>query len=113
MKRILIVSIMDIVPHVLARELSDQEVILCLKGDDPVAQINSLRPDILIIDSSLLGTTAFAVLQAINYKPPTIILLTNLFNDHYADIALSLGVTEVSMIPFSLPQLIKSIRSYI
>lgn len=113
MKRILIVSIMAIVPHILAQELSDQEVILCLKEDDPVERINTLRPDILIIDSSLLHTTAFAVLQEIDYKPPTIILLTSLFNERYADLALSLGVTEVTMVPFSLSKIVKSIQSYI
>ena len=87
----------------LSQALSDTfpgyHVHICHTGTEALRQIDSLRPEVLIIGLSLPVIDGLSVLQTAAYKPPVIIGLTNFVSPSVIRKALDLGVQRISLIP--------------
>ena len=113
MAKLLIAVKLEIISNILAETLTQYEVHCCGTGADALALLESLRPDILIVDLSLPVVTGLTVLQKTRYKPPIILALTNLAAESVLQAAANAGAQNVILIPCTIRHIIAHLEDLI
>ena len=95
MKKILIATAYPAMNQELAAALPRYEAHICANGTDALELLETLRPDILVLDLALPGLDGLTVLEKSRFRPPRILAITNFINDYIGQTAKALGVQEI------------------
>ena len=106
MKKLLIAAESALIGSALTQALPQYRVYCCASGADALALLETLRPDIFIVELSLPVVCGLTVLHTASYKPPVILALTNLVASHVLLEADQAGVQELLLLPCSTGQII-------
>lgn len=102
MQTILIACKSEFVAQALVEELGrNYTVHTCFRGDTAAALLESIQPDMLIIDLFLPYVDGLTVLRERTYAPPHILALTNLATDAAVQSAWDAGADWIMLIPCS------------
>ena len=99
MKKVLIATISESTNTALAEALFRYEVHICSTGTDALKQLETLRPDILILDMMLPTMDGLTVLRKSIFKPSIILARTNLITPAVVQTAAAVGVQDLLIIP--------------
>lgn len=103
MKTVLIAGLSEILTSALAEVFCGQfEVHIASNGSQTKHLLETLRPDGLILTPALPGANGIDILQRAAYRPPAVILLTNLLSVQTIRAAESAGITCVMRLPCSV-----------
>lgn len=102
MRKVLIATICEATNTALSVALSRYEVHTCTTGTDALKLIETLRPDILILDLMLPAMDGLTVLRNSRFKPPTILARTNLISPTVLRSAADVGVQDLLLIPCTI-----------
>lgn len=97
--KILIATISEATNTDLAKALSRYEVCTCATGPAALTMLETLRPDIMILDLILPAMDGLTVLRKSSFRPPTILARTNFLSPTVLRVAANLGVQSVLLIP--------------
>ena len=113
MKKLLILESSSAIAAVLTRGLSNKcQVHICHNSEDALAQIQTLRPDILFLDLTLLPW-GFDLLGQTSFRPPVCIARTNILTDKVIAGAEKTGIRHLFPIPCTPQALTDCIRQYL
>lgn len=107
MRKILIATACEATSTELSNALSQYEVHVCNTGTAALAMLETLRPDILILDLMLPIMDGLTVLRKSNFRPHTILACTNIIAAFVLQAAAEVGVQDVLLIPCSIRYIIK------
>jgi DNA-binding NarL/FixJ family response regulator len=99
--------------RMLAQEPDIELVGTVATAADAIAAIESLRPDLTVLDLLLAAGNGFEVLQALRAVPgqrPNVLVLTNLAGDVYRQRAMDLGATDFFDKSTEIPVMLELIR---
>ena len=113
MAKLLIAVKSEIISAVLAEALAQYEVHSCHTGADALALLESLRPDIFIVELSLPVITGLTVLQETRHKPPVILALTTLVTESILQAAANAGVQDMILLPCTARRIIAHLETLI
>lgn len=113
MKKLLIATHLESTCTALARTLSQYEVHICSTGTDALTMLETLQPDILILDLMLPEIDGITVLRQSGYKPPIILALTNLASTSVLQAAVAAGAQDVLLIPCTIQHITKHLYTLI
>ena len=113
MAKILIAVKSEIIGNVLSEALTQYKVYSCHTGVDALALLESLRPDIFIVELSLPVISGLTVLQESRYKPPVILALTNLATENVLQTAVNAGVQDMILLPCTFRHIIVRLEKLI
>ena len=113
MAKLLIAARSESLSSALAEALTQYEVYNCHTGVDALVLLESLRPDIFIVDLSLPVISGLAVLQETHYKPPVILALTNLVTERILQSAIDTGVQHILLQPCAVRHIISHLEAQI
>ena len=92
MQRLLIADSSELFTQALEYSLeSDFEICVCCDGDEALEQLNTFRPDAMIIHLNLPFRDGLTVMQEAAYLPPVIVTLSNIQSTYIDTVCLSLG----------------------
>ena len=86
----------------LCPSLSQYNIHVCHTGTEALVMLETLRPDILILELCLPVKDGLSALRETRYKPPVILALTNLMTDKVLQDAADAGAQDVLLIPCTL-----------
>ncbi len=78
---------------------SEFELHICRDGDSALHTLNSLRPQVLLINLMLPYKDGLTVLRESQYKPPVILAISPLVNPYVEKAALAVGVQYLMILP--------------
>lgn len=78
------------------------DIHICSTGTDALAMLETLRPEILLLELSLPGMDGLTLLQKSHYKPKYILALTNLATPVVVQAAVDAGVQDMILIPCTI-----------
>lgn len=110
MWRVLIAMKSELLSGPLSAALCQHDVHTCSLGTDALAQIESLHPQILILDLMPPGMDGITLLQKSGYKPRIILALTNVLNQDVLAKAAAAGIQDVLLIPCTVPYILKRLN---
>lgn len=113
MAKLLIAVKSEIMGTALANVLTHYEVSVCHNGRDALRLLESLRPDIFIVELSLPVVTGLTVLQETHYKPPVILALTNLVAENVLQAAANAGVQDMILLPCPIRHIFRRLEALI
>lgn len=113
MTRLLIAVKSEIMRAALADALTHYEVSVCHNGRDALGLLESLCPDIFIVELSLPVVTGLTVLRRTCYRPPVILALTNLITENIMQAAADAGVQDMILLPCPVRHIIKHLEALI
>lgn len=113
MAKLLIAARSESLSAALAEALTQYEVYSCHTGVDALALLESLRPDIFIVELLLPVTTGLTVLQESRYKPPVILALTNIAAENVLQAAVNTGAQDVILLPCRVRHIIVRLEKLI
>lgn len=99
MKKVLIATTSEVTNADLSEALSQYEVHICSTGTEALAMIETMRPDILIIDLMLSFMDGLTVLRKTSFRPHIILARTNFISEPVLQSAANLGVQDMLLIP--------------
>ncbi len=99
MKKILIATTSKAISSALAATLPQYEVHICNTGTEALTILETLRPDILILDLALPYMDGLTVLQKSSFRPSVILALTNIISAIVLQAAMAAGVQDMISIP--------------
>lgn len=91
----------------LGASLSMYDIHICHTGTDALALLETLQPEILLLDLSLPVMDGLTLLRRSHYKPIHILALTNLANTAVLKAAADAGVQYLMLIPCSIRSIIQ------
>ena len=83
------------------------------KGDELINFVNSLNPDVLIMDMVLQNCDGFKVLEKIDTSKTKVIVQSALSIDGFINKAISLGAKYYCIKPFDIPTLLERIHDIV
>ena len=95
----------------LSNALFQYEVHICHTGTDALKLLETLRPDILILDLMLPAMDGLAVLRLSTFKPPTILARTNLITPTVVHSAAKAGVQALLLIPCTTRYIVERLNA--
>ena len=98
MAKLLIAVRSESLSAALAEALTQYEVYNCHTGIDALALLESLRPDVLIVELSLPVISGLTVLPRAPHKPPVILALTNLVTENILQVAANAGIQDMLLL---------------
>jgi len=98
-KKILIATTSEATSTDLLKSLSQYEVHICSTGTEALELLETLRPDILLLDLMLPVIDGLTVLRRSQFKPRTILALTPLASATVLHSAAAVGVQDILLIP--------------
>lgn len=101
MKKILIVEHSPAITESLDETLRRKHTIFVCRGDCLFAAIESIRPDALIVDISLIGIEGLLKLRDAANKPPILLIVTNILTEQLLLAAEEVGGDYIARFPFS------------
>ena len=99
MRKILIATTSEAASADLSNALSQYEVHICNTGAEALAALETLQPDILILDLMLPIIDGLTVLQRSGFRTPIILARTPIISENILHRAASLGVQDIVLIP--------------
>lgn len=93
--------------------LPQYDIHICNSGPDALAMLETLQPDILLLELSLPVIDGLTILQQSRYKPRHILALTNLATVDVLEAAADAGVQSIILIPCTIPYIIKQLDALI
>ena len=112
-KKVLIATICDAANTALSEVLSQYEVHICTTGTDALKLIETLRPDILILDLMLPAMDGLTVLRKSGFRPPIILARTNLITPAVLKTAATVGVQDILPIPCTVRYIVERLDALI
>lgn len=111
MQKLLIAVDSPIITGILKRSLENEFTIYtCNRGDEALQLLESIRPDVLIINLALPHVTGLSVLQRSHYTPPAILAFTYYVSDMVIQEATAAGVGDLLLLPCSLPYILSRLK---
>ena len=104
--KVLIASRSSAITTLLPSFIARHEVHICHTGRDALVQIDSLRPDVLILELMLPEMDGLTVLRRSQYRPAHILALTTIVNSDIVRAAIDVGVQNMILLPCSVHQII-------
>lgn len=104
--KVLIVSSSSAITTLLPSIITRHQVHICHTGKDALLQIESLRPDVLILELMLPEMDGLTVLRTSQYRPAHILALTTIVNSDIVRAAIDVGVQNMLLLPCSIHQII-------
>ena len=83
----------------LAAGLAGHDTHICHNGQDGQTMLETLKPDIFLLDLSLPGADGLTLLEKCRHKPARIFALTNLASPKVMTQAAKAGVERVFLLP--------------
>lgn len=106
MKKVLIATISEATNTALADALPQYEVHICTTGSEALELLETLQPDILILDLMLPTMDGLTVLRKSSFRPNTILACTNLISATVLQSAAAVGVQDILLIPCTIRYII-------
>lgn len=100
-----------IIADSLASSLSQFDIHICHTGTDALTLLETLQPEILLLDLALPVMDGLTLLRRSQYKPPHILALTNLIAPALLQAAADAGVQQVILIPCTLRHIAKQLNA--
>ena len=113
MAKLLIAVKSEIMGTALSDLLTHYEVSVCHNGRDALRLLETLRPDIFIVELSLPDVTGLTVLQQTCYRPPVILALTNLIAENILQAVADAGVQDIILLPCTVRHIIRHLEALI
>lgn len=114
MKKLLIADSSEAITAALERRLQGRcQIYSCNWGEDAIALIHTLQPDILFIDLSLPPMTGLDLLQRVHFRPPVCIARTNIATTKVITAAQDAGIRHLFLIPCTPDALTECICRYL
>ena len=113
MKKILIATTSEATNTALSKTLFRYEVHICNTGDIALAMLESLQPDILILDLMLPAIDGLTVLQKSSFKPRVILARTNFISTTVLQAAADAGVQDIVLIPCTIRYMMNRLEGLI
>lgn len=111
MKRILIADASPVISVALSAALScDYEVHTCNNLADILPHLESLRPDAVIVNTSLTGIAGLLQIGSSSFPPRVLVILTNIITDQLLQTAQDVDASYISLIPFSMRSLMAKLE---
>ena len=110
-KKVLIATICDAANTALSEVLPQYEVHICTTGTDALKLIETLRPDILILDLMLPAMDGLTVLRKSGFRPPIILARTNLISPTILQSAADVGVQDILLIPCTVRYIVERLNA--
>lgn len=107
MVKLLIAIKSEDIGTILAKALTHYEVHVCHNGMDTLTSLESQKPQIFIVELSLPILSGLSVLQKTQYRPPTILALTNLITESVLQTAADVGVQDMILMPCMADHIIR------
>ena len=102
MLKLLIAVHSSLLTDLLVKSLSSHFVIHnCHTSTDMQRLIETIRPDVLVVNLRLDKQDSLSVLQNCSYKPPAILALTDLVNQEVIQRATDAEIDALSLVPCS------------
>lgn len=111
--KLLIAVKSEIIADSLASTLSMYDIHICDTGPDALAMLETLQPEILLLDLSLPIMDGLTVLHRSHHKPKHILALTNLVNTAVLQAAADAGVQDMILIPCTIRCIIEHLNALI
>jgi len=111
--KLLIAVKSEIMGTALADLLTHYEVSVCHNGRDALRLLESLQPDIFIVELSLPVVTGLTVLRQTCYRPPVILALTDLVTGSVLQAAANTGVQDIILLPCPVRHIIRHLEALI
>ena len=102
MRKILIATVSAATNAALLNSLSQCEGYTCSTGTEALAMLETVQPDILILDLMLPAMDGLTVLRKSRFKPQLILARTNLINVAVLQAAAEVGVQDIILIPCTI-----------
>ncbi len=114
MKTILIAEMDDTLAGALAERLCEEySVHTCSRGDTAVELLDTLEPDILILDLMLPYLDGLGVLQKARHKPGHILALTRASSDYILQACEAAGIGYVFMLPCAVTVVAERVKEMV
>lgn len=113
MRKVLIATIYEATSTTLSDALSKYEVHVCNSGTDALKLIETLHPDILILDLMIPTMDGLTVLRKSRFRPPIILALTNILAEFVLQSAADLGVQDILLIPSTIRYIVERLDALI
>ena len=113
MAKLLIAVKSEMMGTALADLLTRYEVSVCHNGRDALGLLETLRPDIFIVELSLPDVTGLTVLQQTCYRPPVMLALTDLVKESVLHSAANAGVQDMILLPCPVRHIIRHLEALI
>lgn len=113
MLKVLIAMTSELLAQQLALSLTQYDLHICHTGKEALAKIESLHPDILLLDLMLPDSSGIQLLETSSFKPRIILAFTDFVNDEVLLRAAGAGIREVILIPCSLRHVLRHLDALI
>lgn len=111
--KLLIAVKSEIIADSLATALSMYDIHICATGPDALAMLETLKPDILILDLSLPVIDGLTLLHRSHHKPKHILALTNFVSTAVLQVAADAGVQSLVLIPCTIRYIVEQLDAII
>lgn len=111
--KLLIAVKSEIIADSLASSLSMHDVHTCDTGTDALAMLETLQPEILLLDLSLPVIDGMTLLRRSRYRPKYILALTNLVTPAVLQAAADAGVQSIILLPCTVRHIIELLNAQI
>ena len=111
--KLLIAVKSEIIADSLASSLSMHNVHACNTGTDALAMLETLQPEILLLDLSLPVIDGFTLLHRSRHKPKYILALTNFVAPAVLQAAAEAGVQNIILLPCTVRHIIELLNAQI
>lgn len=111
--KLLIAVKSEIITDLLVSSLSMHDIHTCDTGPDALAMLEKYRPDALILDLTLPVMDGLTVLRKTNFRPHSILALTNLATPAVLQAAADAGVQAMILIPCTIRHIIEHLNALI
>lgn len=111
--KLLIAVKSEIIADSLASALSMYDIHICDTGPDALAVLETLQPEMLLLDLSLPVIDGLTLLRRSHYKPKYILALTNLATPAVLQAAANVGVQGLILIPCTIRHIIEHLNALI
>lgn len=111
MLKLLIAVRSGLLASLLTKSLSSRFVIhSCNRSTDTQRLIETMRPDVLVIDLRLDERDGLSILRNCSYRPPAILVLTDLINQEIMQCAATAKIGALVLIPCSARYVVDTIE---
>lgn len=111
--KLLIAVKSEIITKLLVSSQAMYDVHTCDTGTDALAMLETLQPEILLLDLSLPVIDGLSLLRRSRYKPKYILALTNLATPAVLQAAADAGVQDMILIPCTIRHILEHLNALI
>ena len=112
MEKLLIAVRSKALAATVAQALTQYEVHTCHTGPDALRLLETLTPEVFLVELTLPEVSGLSVLEATQYRPPVILALTCLVSEALLEKAAAAGVREVLLLPCPAASIIQRLKKH-